>query len=63
MSACGYNHDTRWLFDEIAACRYPQKFQQDATGCSELICVKCGGLWDHSATDRVIDYVMGRDKS
>jgi hypothetical protein len=59
VNVCACNHETERLVSEIASGRYMQKYQQDATGCYELICVKCGGQWDHRATDRVIDRVMG----
>lgn len=54
---CQCNHDPHWLWAEIEAKRYPQKFCE-IDGQYELICVHCGGLWDHRATDRLIDLVM-----
>jgi hypothetical protein len=29
-------------------------------GRTVLVCVKCGGLWDHSATDCLIDRIFSR---
>jgi hypothetical protein len=54
---CRCNHDARWLFAEIKAGRYPQQYR---TVDDEyvLVCIHCNGLWDHAATDRVIDLVM-----
>ena len=59
VKVCTCNHATEWLIKEIKEGRYPQKFQPDATGAYVLICVKCSALWDHGATDRVIDQIVG----
>jgi hypothetical protein len=63
---CRCNHDAGWLFDEIAAGRPAQEYQQreyrDHEGKMQreyvLFCRTCWGLWDHKATDRLIDRVM-----
>jgi hypothetical protein len=56
---CQCNHDPHWLKAEIGAGRYPQNFcEVDGGG---LVCSRCGGLWDHRATDRLIDLIMSGD--
>jgi hypothetical protein len=57
MQQCQCNHDPRWIKAEIEAKRYPQKFRE-VDGKYELFCQICGGLWDHRATDRLVDLVM-----
>jgi hypothetical protein len=57
MKQCQCNHDPYWLYKEIKGARYPQKFRE-VDGKYELFCEVCGGLWDHRATDRLIDLVM-----
>jgi hypothetical protein len=55
---CQCNHDPRWFKAEIDAGRYPQEYRVGENGEYLLVCVKCSGLWDHRATDRLIDLVM-----
>jgi hypothetical protein len=57
MQQCQCNHDPLWIKKEIEGKRPPQKFRE-VNGTYELFCEVCGGLWDHRATDRVIDLVM-----
>jgi len=57
MKQCQCKHDPHSLYAEIAGGRLPQKFRE-VNGTYELFCEVCGGLWDHRATDRVIDLVM-----
>lgn len=54
IAPCQCGHDPHWLKLEIATGRYPQKFQI-VNDEYVLICVHCGGLWDHRATERLID--------
>jgi hypothetical protein len=54
MIHCQCNHDPHWLKAEIEVGRYPQKYRE-VNGDYALFCVKCGGLWDHRATDRLIE--------
>jgi hypothetical protein len=55
---CECHHDPRWLKAEIDAKRYPQEYRVGENGEYVLVCVKCGGLWDHRATDRLIELIM-----
>jgi hypothetical protein len=57
MKQCQCKHDPHSLYAEIGGGRYPQKFRE-VNGTYELLCDVCGGLWDHRATDRLIDLVM-----
>jgi hypothetical protein len=51
-SACRCDHDAAQLQQEIAAGRQVHQYQENERGEYVLICQTCGGLWDHSATDR-----------
>jgi hypothetical protein len=54
---CGCNHDPRWLYAAINTRHYPQEYHE-VDGKYVLVCMICGGLWDHRATDRLIELVM-----
>ncbi len=55
---CQCNHDPVWLKTEIEADRNPQEFRTGADGEIVLVCLRCGELWNHQATDRLIDLIM-----
>jgi hypothetical protein len=63
---CHCNFDAGYLFDEIAAGRPAQEYQQreyrDHEGKMQreyvLICRTCSGSWNHTATDWLIDRVI-----
>jgi hypothetical protein len=56
---CECHHDDAIrLQQEIAARRWVQEYRVE-NGEYVLVCVKCGGLWDHRATDRLIDLICG----
>jgi hypothetical protein len=57
MQQCQCKHDPNWLKAEIGAGRYVQKFRV-LDGEYVLVCLCCGGLWDHRATNRLIDLIM-----
>jgi hypothetical protein len=57
IEQCLCHHEAEWLAAEITAGRYPQEYRDTANGYV-LVCRKCEGLWDHRATDRVIEHVM-----
>jgi hypothetical protein len=56
---CKCHHDAAWLKQEIAARRWVQEYRVGENGEYVLVCVICGGLWDHRATDRLIDLICG----
>jgi hypothetical protein len=59
MKQCSCNHDAEYLRREIAARRWVHEYRiDDQSGEYVLVCLSCDGLWDHSATDRVIALVM-----
>jgi hypothetical protein len=64
MKQCTCNHAPEWLEQEIRAGRSPQKYVFEEAGNRNskyvLICTKCGNLWDHAATDRLIDLIFSR---
>lgn len=61
---CRCNHDPAYLQREIAARRWVHKYLPDkATGEYVLVCLTCFGSWDHRATDRLIERIMGGTSS
>lgn len=56
--ACTCNHDPQRLKSEIEAGRSLQQYRE-VDGKLGLFCVVCGGPWDHRATDRLIDLIVG----
>jgi hypothetical protein len=58
---CQCHHEPTWLEQEFLAGRLFHEYRENADGVVVLICLKCGGLWDHSATDRLIDFIMYRN--
>jgi hypothetical protein len=53
---CQCDHDAGWLRQEIAARRLVHEYRTNiATGKAVLVCTKCQGLWDHAATDRLME--------
>ena len=58
-SECKCNHDPAWLEQEIAARRWVHEYRERRdTGEVILVCLRCDGLWDHRATDRLIERIM-----
>jgi hypothetical protein len=57
-AVCRCNHKPAYLSQEIAARRWVHEYQESETGEYELICLTCGCLWDHRATDKLIEWVM-----
>ena len=58
-AVCQCNHLPAYLFQEIAAKRPVHEFRESKeTGQYDLICLTCFGLWDHAATDRLVEMVM-----
>lgn len=55
---CQCHHTPAYLIQEIGDGRPVQKFVEDETSVTILICLICGKLWDHEDTDRLIEYVM-----
>jgi hypothetical protein len=58
---CRCNHDAGYLHQEIAAGRYVQEWRKRADGEYVPICRRCNGLWDHRATDRLIERVQSNN--
>jgi hypothetical protein len=50
---CRHILDPVWLKQQIEAGKEIHMYV--------LCCTSCGGLWNHSATDRLIDHVMKGD--
>jgi hypothetical protein len=56
---CTCDHDAADLAREMQAGRPVHEYRERRdTGETVLVCLKCNGLWDHRATDRVIEFVM-----
>jgi hypothetical protein len=58
--ACRCNHDAAFLQQQIAAGHPVHKFEENEIGEYVLICLTCEALWDHTATDKVIESVIGK---
>jgi len=60
-SECKCDHDAAYLEQEIAARRWVHEYRERRdTGEIVLVCLTCDGLWDHRATDRLIERIMRR---
>ncbi len=57
IAQCRCGHDPHWLSSQISVGRYVQEYRV-VDGEYALVCQRCGGLWDHTATDRLIDLIM-----
>ena len=55
---CRCNHDAAYLHQEIAARRWVPEYRTHATSDEYVLaCLSCNGLWDHRATDRLIERI------
>ncbi len=60
IEACRCDHHPDYLQQEIAAGRYVQEYRtRQSNGEYVLVCRCCNGLWDHRATDRLIEKICG----
>jgi serine/threonine protein phosphatase PrpC len=58
-AVCRCNHLPATLFEEISEGRPVHEYRTNKeTGQYELICLTCFGLWDHTATDRLVEMIM-----
>jgi hypothetical protein len=55
---CQCNHEAAHLQQEIAAGRPVHEYRIGEDSEYVLVCLTCLGLWDHSATDRLIEDIM-----
>jgi hypothetical protein len=56
---CKCDHDPAYLEQEIAARRWGHEYRERRdTREVILVCLRCDGLWDHGATDRIIERIM-----
>ena len=56
-------HDAADLHREIAAGPVQAFRKHKDTGETVLVCLTCGGLWNHKATDRLIERICAASKS
>jgi hypothetical protein len=55
---CKSDHDPVYLQQEIAAQRWVHEYRKRQGGGEYvLVCLRCDGLWDHRATDRLIESI------
>ena len=56
---CKCHHDPAYLEQEIAARRWVHEYRERRdTREVILVCLRCDGLWEHGATDRIIERIM-----